>query len=360
MEESLREFPHITRDGQWLTHENGHWTGGFWVGLLWLKSLYAVESERAQLQTKAAGWAKRLAVRVTDNKTHDQGFIFGPSCILGYHLTGDPEFIRLAEAGAKNMRDLFEDRVGLILAWDEPGYEGVAIVDTIMNLPLLSWVAKQQDKPEYHELACHTADHILQHHVRPDGSTYHVVRWDPSSYEIVERRTHQGFAPESCWSRGQAWATYGFANMYRYTKKAEYLEAAQKIGEYYWDHLDDDLKLPRWDFVFQNRTDEPLDASSASIAASGMILMYDLLKQAGSLDADIWLDRADQILQGMATHCLYHDMERFGIIEKATVDKPRNSGINESTMYGDYYFMEAIYRRLQLHEGNRKGLEILY
>ena len=360
MEEHLRDFPHITRNGEWLTHANGHWTGGFWVGLLWLKSLYALESEKQQLQEMAAAWAKRLAVRATDNKTHDQGFIFGPSCIFGYRLTGDPEFVKLAEAGAKNMWDLFEGRVGLILAWDEPGYEGVAIVDTIMNLPLLAWVTEQQGQTEYLELACQTADHILKYHVRQDNSTYHVVRWDPNSFEVVERTTHQGFASDSCWSRGQAWALYGFANMYRYTGKTKYLETAQKLGEYFWDHLDDSLKLPRWDFVFKNNTEEPLDASSASIAASGMLLIYDLLKKEDIAGAAIWIERAEQILLSQVTHCLYGDIHKFGIIERATVDKPRKSGINESTMYGDYYFMEAVYRLHLLREGNLKGLDLLY
>ncbi|MZQ47739.1 MAG: hypothetical protein GT598_01915 [Bacteroidales bacterium] len=350
-------FPHITKDGKWLVNENGHWTGGFWTGLLWMRAL---RDENGRKQTAdALSQAKKLAVRMKDNKTHDMGFIFGPSCVFGNNIHPDEQLVEMALAGARNMEDLFEEKAGLILAWDEPGYEGIAIVDTIMNIPLMIWASGQQnDKALYHK-GITAACNIYRNHVRDDGSTYHTVRWETGSYRVVERSTHQGYGPETCWSRGQAWALYGFANMFRYTSHKDYLAVSQKLATYFWEHLDDDNCLPRWDFSFRNNSQEPIDAAAASIAASGMLLLSGMLQFDHQADSSaLWKNRAEKIIRSLAEHCFYRDMAKYGLIEGVTVDKPRNSGINESSMYGDYYFMESLYRFLNYD--NEKMQDMLY
>lgn len=357
MESHLVEFPHTTKNGTWLTHKTGHWTGGFWIGLLWLKSLYS--SDAAKAQATALRWAKQLISRKTDNKTHDQGFIFGPSCIFGNRICSAENLVEMPLSGAHNVVDLYNERSGLILAWDEPNYEGVAIVDTIMNLPLLLWAAEHSGKPIFRKIAATVANNIAKHHVRPDYSTIHKVRWDTSSYEIVEKSTHQGHSSESCWSRGQAWALYGFANMYRYTGDSLHLDTSAGLADYFWAHLDDGIALPRWDFHFKNDPDQPFDSSAASIAAAGMLLLADMLRRRGEFTkSELWMGRGKSLLASLQANCMYSDIARYGIVEKATVDKPHNSGIGESTMYGDYYFMEAIYRLLNVNE--MKALDLLY
>ncbi|HEX7056298.1 MAG TPA: glycoside hydrolase family 88 protein [Bacilli bacterium] len=357
MSDHLTQFPHITKNGEWLTNENGHWTGGFWIGLMWISSFYGEQPE--VVRDRALTWAKRLQQRTSDNKTHDMGFLFGPSCVMGYRLIGDIKLKEMALSGARNMTDLYEPKVGLILAWDEPGYEGNAIVDTIMNVPLLVWAAEQLHNDEYRRIACRVADRIMQEHVRQDASIYHMVKWDTTSFAVVERTTHQGFAADTCWSRGQAWALYGFANLYRYTNERRYLDTSVRLAEYFWEHLDTDTRLPRWDFVFQDQPDQPIDASAASIAASGMLLLGEQLAKAGKqTEAEIWMMRGEEIVRSLADRCLYAAMEQYGIIEKATVDKPRNSGVQESTMYGDYYFVEALFRIV--NRGNPDLLGHLY
>lgn len=359
MEEMLNgEFPHITKNKQWLTNANGHWTGGFWTGLLWMKGLYTEDSdERLNQFNIANNQAKKLSVRMSDNKTHDQGFIFGPSCVLGNHIQSDERLVEMAIAGAHNMKDLFEEKTGLVLAWDEPGYEGVAIVDTIMNAPLLIWASKEEKNEELYEIGIKLADSIRKNHIRDDYSIYHVVRWDPDTYEVVERTTHQGYSPNSCWSRGQAWALYGFANMYRYTSKEDYLEVSKNLAQYFWEHLDDNLLLPRWDFIFKNNHEEPLDASAASIAASGMLLLSKMLElQKNRVEAEKWKERGKRLIKAIQEHCYYKSLDEYGLIENVTVDKPRNSGVNESSMYGDYYFMEAVYRYINFDSIEKTNL----
>jgi unsaturated chondroitin disaccharide hydrolase len=147
--------------------------------------------------------------------------------------------------------------------------------------------------------------------------------------------------------------------MYRYTSKEEYLETSQKLAEYFWEHLDDNLYLPRWDFFFKNNEQEPLDASAASIAASGMLLLSKMLERNNQVyESKLWKERAEKIIQSLVKHCFYKNMEEYGLIEHVTVDKPRNSGVNESSMYGDYYFMESLYRLINYD--NKKMLDLLY
>jgi unsaturated chondroitin disaccharide hydrolase len=356
MESSLQDFPHITKGGEWLTHRNGHWTGGFWTGLMWLRFL--VTGNARDRQT-AMNWARRFESRKQDNKTHDMGFIFGPSCLLGNRVTGNEELGQLAISGAQNLIDLYRPGIGLALAWDEPGYEGVSIVDTIINVPIIVERAKRLDEPENLALAQKLADRIAECHVRPDHSIYHVVRWDSQTFTILEKTTHQGFSSESYWSRGQAWALYGFANMYRYTKERRYLEQSARLAEFFYEQLDDEITLPRWDFVFRNQNEEPWDAAAASIAASGMLLLADLYaREEAQGKAAQWEERAKSILLAEIEHCLYRHLDRYGIIEQVTVDKPHNSGIGESSMYGDYYFMEALYRLM--FKGHHEKLDLLY
>lgn len=361
LKEKLRmQFPHITKNGQWLTNDAGHWTGGFWIGLLWLQAMQE-QSNRTDTVNLAVELTKKLSVRMSDNKTHDMGFIFGPSCILGSTLVKEARerFIDMATSGAQNMVDLFNDDIGLVLAWDEPGYEGVSIVDTIMNAPLMIKIGQEKHNQDLIDKGIKLADTIEREHIRDDFSTYHVVQWDPTTNEILKKGTHQGYDDKSCWSRGQAWTLYGFANMYRYTEKINYLNASEKTAQYFWDHLDRDLCLPRWDFTFKNKTNEPLDAAAASIAASGMQLLASILMKQGEKEKSLlWQSRSLKLIQALINHCLYKDISKYGIIEKVTVDKPRKSGINESAMYGDYYFMEAIYRHV--HEEDQTMLNRLF
>lgn len=349
----LDGFPHITRNAKWLTNQNGHWTGGFWTGLLWLDSML---KDSESLKQEAKTWALKLSCRMNDCTTHDQGFIFGPSCVLGLRLTGDESFVPLIHAGGTNMIKQFVPEVGLVQAWAESGYDGISIVDTIMNLPIL-WISGElADDPTRKELALLVARNIQKYAIRSDYSTYHVVQWD-TNYNI-SGNTHQGYSAESCWSRGHAWATYGFANMYRYTGDAEFFETAVKLADYYWNHLNENL-MPAWDFTFQNDDTQPIDASASSIAASGFALIADLYGKQGNVEGEkLWGHRADVILSAEIDNCLYDNLDEYGIIKHVTVDFPRRSAVDQSCMYGDYYFMEAIYRRM--NSENTKALRLLY
>lgn len=350
------QFPHITEKGKWLTSPAGHWTGGFWTGLLWMHGLYP--DRGGQRMEMALDQAMKLVPRADDNKTHDMGFIFGPSCVWGSRLTVNNDLVLLALKGANNLKHLYAPQSNVIYAWDEPSYRGISIVDTVMNLPILIWASEKSKETQLKDIAVKVAEQISINHIREDFSTYHVVAWNPETHQIVQKSTHQGYSSDSCWSRGQAWALYGFANMYRYTRKERFLSVAQSLAEYFWNHLDEENKLPKWDFIFQNKTDEPVDASAAAIAASGILLISQILKGNNNNDYTKWRTRGEELLEALVKNCFYYRLDEYGILRNVTVDKPHNSGIGESSIYGDYYFMEAIFRIL--NENNPKALNDLY
>ena len=146
--------------------------------------------------------------------------------------------------------------------------------------------------------------------------------------------------------------------MYRYTGETEFLETAIKIADYYWEHLNDDL-MPAWDFNFRNDSSQPIDAAASSIACAGMALRSEMCGVREDTEAaKLWGERADRIIGAETNICLFEDMDRYGIIRHATVDLPRKSGVDESAMYGDYYFAEALYRRI--NKDSTKATSLLY
>lgn len=81
--------------------------------------------------------------------------------------------------------------------------------------------------------------------IRPDNSTFHVVNFDQSSGKIKARMTNQGYSDDSCWSRGQAWGILGFAKAYHWTRRREFRDAADRLAEYFMNHLPAD-GVPPW------------------------------------------------------------------------------------------------------------------
>ena len=73
----------------------------------------------------------------------------------------------------------------------------------------------------------------LRYILRPDGSSNHMVDFDPETGEYKDNPGGQGYESGSSWSRGQSWAIYGMALAYRYTKNQAYLDAAKRSAHYF-------------------------------------------------------------------------------------------------------------------------------
>lgn len=256
---------------------------------------------------------------------------------------------------AKSLCTRFRPNAGVIQSWDvkgnswqsERGWECPVIIDNMMNLELLFEATKLSGDSTFYKVAVAHADRTLSEHFRPDGSCYHVVDYNISDGSVRHKQTAQGYADESVWSRGQAWAIYGFTICYRETKDRKYLDQALKTFNRLKNdpHMPEDL-IPYWDMDAPNIPNEPRDASSASCIASAL---YEISTYAVS-DAASYKAYADRIMHSLASPDYRAALGTNGnfILMHSVGSIPHNSEIDVPLNYADYYFLEALKRRKDL------------
>jgi len=336
----LENFPERTENGQWIcTAKNGWWVGGHWVGQLW--QIYALTQDPS-LEEAARTWASYLVSRQFDTTTHDLGFIFELSHILGFELTGDPAFITPAVQAAESLSQRFNPRGGYIQAWGPldapPELRGRAIVDTMMNLDLLFWASHQTSDSKFALIAETHARTVIQYQIRPDFSTSHVIDFHPESGAFIKQDTHQGLSPTSCWSRGQAWAVYGFGDCYRATGNPLFLETARNLADYAIQNLPAD-RVPYWDYRSTDIPNDVRDSSAASCLASGLLNLAIL--ETDPQQAIRWHSEAEAILKSLWENYTSRGTSDPSILIHGTRSKPHGL-IDHGLIYGDYYFVEAL------------------
>jgi unsaturated chondroitin disaccharide hydrolase len=336
---NLQSFPERTQDGRWLCVDNGGWVGGHWVGLIWLAFAHTKDPA---LESAARTWAAYLLPRQHDTTTHDLGFLFGLSHVLGHKLTGDESLIAPASQAAESLSQRYNPHGAFFQAWGpldaSAELRGRAIVDTMMNLNLLFWASQQSGDPKFAQMAEAHARTVIQYQVRPDFSTSHVIDFDPENGAFIKQDTHQGLSADSCWSRGQAWAVYGFGDCYRATGEGIFLEAARNLAGYALDHLPSDL-VPYWDFDSPDIPNDVRDSSAASILASGLLNLTAL--ETDPERATRWRTRAEAILKSLWERYTSRGTSEPSILIHGTRSKPHDM-MDHGLIYGDYYFVEAL------------------
>jgi len=140
-----------------------------------------------------------------------------------------------------------------------------------------------------------------------------------------------GYNDESCWSRGEAWAIYGFALAHKYAKKKEFLRTVEKLVDYYITNCPPDY-VPYWDFNDPEIPNTARDSSAAAITAGGL-LEFSEEKKFG----DIALDVLDSVCKGYLA-----EGGGDGVLKHGCFNKLEGKGVDESLIWGDYYFMEAL------------------
>jgi len=330
------------------TIENGNlklvpakdWTSGFFAGELWM--LYAF-THKPEWKAKAEEFTAREEKEKLNGGTHDMGFKIFCSYGTGYQLTKDAAYKEVIIQSAKTLSTRFNPKVGCIRSWDHHkeqwGYP--VIIDNMMNLELLFAATRLTGDSSFYKIAVSHANTTMKNHFRPDYSSYHVVDYDTATGKVVKRNTHQGYADESAWARGQAWALYGFTMCYRETKNVAYLRQAENVARFILHHpnLPAD-KIPYWDFNAPGIPNEPRDASAAGVIASGL---FELAKY--SKNKNEYLTVANTILQSLTKNYRSPIGENKGfILLHSTGSKPANSEVDVPLNYGDYYYLEALLR----------------
>lgn len=327
-------------DSAWKNGGMYDWRSGFFPGALW----YAWESERSDdLKTAAVRWTEGLEPVKDYTGNHDVGFMIYCSYGNGYRLTKDEAYRAVILQTAKSLTTRYNPKVGLIQSWNAGGrWKYPVIVDNMMNLELLFWASKNGGSRDWYDIAVSHARNTAKNHIRPDGSTYHVVDYDPGTGAVRARNTHQGYADDSCWSRGQAWGIYGFTMTYRETGMPEFLQTARRLADYFIARLPED-KVPYWDFQAPGGPDKPRDSSAGAVAASGLLELSTLVGEKAA--AAKYRKAALDILASLCSpKYLAEGTASPAILLHATGSKPHNSEVDVSLIYGDYYFLEALLR----------------
>jgi unsaturated chondroitin disaccharide hydrolase len=256
-----------------------------------------------------------------------------------WRTTGDAYYKGVLLTAAASLASRFDATVGAIICCDwNPAWHRPTVVDTMMNLELLLWGVENGGSQSWRAMAVSHALKTLSDMVRPDGSTYHVVDYSPSGV-ILWRGTLQGFSDASTWTRGQAWAIYGYTMLYRHTADPRMLEAARRVTAYYLGRLGQDA-VPAWDF---DAPGQQKDSSAAAIVASAL---FELSGFVGDADRQSYLQAAERMLDALASPAyLAEGSASRSILLHGVGDLPSAHAVDAGLIYGDYYFIEALARR---------------
>ncbi len=356
LEKNLVDYTDVTRfprntapDGKLRAIPSNDWTSGFYSGNLWYMYEYTKDKKWEEAARK---WTAGLEKEKFNTRTHDLGFMLYCSFGNGYRLTNDPAYKEIMIQGAKSLSTRFNAKTGTIRSWDHGKWQFPVIIDNMMNLELLFWATKVTGDSSFYKVAVTHANTTMKNHFRADNSSYHVVDYDTITGKVVARVTHQGYADESAWARGQAWGLYGYTVAYRETRDQKYLDLAVKIADFYLNHphLPKD-KVPYWDFNAPAIPNEERDASAAAIAASGMLELSGYVRNGQpfkkaaediliSLSSDAYLAKAGTNNNFVLKHSVGH--------------KPAKSEIDTPLVYADYYYIEALLRYDRMSKNNTK------
>ncbi len=332
-------IPYKSQGTKWIGppfEGNSWWTNGFWPALMW--QLYtATKEERFLTEARRVQELLKIELVRHDMLHHDVGFMFLLSLGTDWRLTGDREALRQTLIAADVLAGRYNP-AGFIRAWNGKGREGWAIVDCLMNLPLLYFAWEQTGDPRYLNIAkCH-ADTAIRYFLREDGSCNHIVIFDPYTGQMLDSPGGQGYEKGSSWSRGQAWALYGFTLSHLHTGEQRYLDAAQRAARYFIANIRED-GLTDCDFR-QPKGEERIDNIAAACSACGLL---ELNKLVGGEAGQAYLAAALRMLNAMASLSADWTQNSFGILQKCTASyHDDGAGRHVNIVYGDYFFTEAI------------------
>ena len=332
-------IPYTTVGGDFKPTDINWWTNGFWPAMMWQMyrmtgdGLYRDEAVRAEkMLDRALANFKKL--------DHDLGFLWLIQSGVHYQLDKNQDSYDRTLFAANMLAGRFNLN-GFIRAWNNWGdttdRTGWAIVDCMMNLPLLYWASDMTHDPRYRMIAMAHADTTLRHFLRPDGSCNHIVIFDPDTGAFLDNPGGQGFESGSSWSRGQSWALYGFTLSYLHTGKPEYLDAAKRVANYFISQCCDDW-LPRCDF---RQPAEPVvrDNAAGNIAACGLLELARALPEG---EAQSYYTAAVNILTAQERDAADWTEDVPLIFQKCTSAYHDPNGRHITMDYGDYFFVEAV------------------
>ena len=321
------------------------WTCGFFPGVYWL--YYQLTGDKA-MEKEALKFTARLSDIPAIKTTHDLGFMVFCSYGKQYEVEKDSISAAAIVEASNSLISRFDPSIGLIRSWNFGKWNYPVIIDNMMNLEMLFWASEYTGNPQYRDIAIKHADKTMENHFREDNSSYHVVSYNNDG-TVESKGTHQGYSDSSSWSRGQAWALYGYTLCYRFTKDNRYLEQSENIAKLIIDNKTTPKDhIPYWDYDAPNIPDEPRDASAAAVTASALL---ELQLYVDKNLAKIYKDYAASIIRSLSSSEYLADKgdNGFFILKHSTGAASLGSEIDVPLVYADYYFLEALKRYRELN-----------
>ena len=339
-------YPMYTRGGKW-KHDGEawtHWCDGFLPGMMWIVHAREARSGGADAQwwrEQAIRYSKPLEPRQHDRHVHDLGFIFMSTYKRWFELSHEP-FLKdvLIQAG-RTMSLRFRENGEYLRSFVS---EDSLFIDIMMNVGIIFYAALETGDEKLLDIAlrhCLTTRRVL---VRGDGSTAHEGMFDLVTGEFLKQTTHQGYRGDSCWTRGLAWSLYGFATSYEYTRDPRFLETAEACADFFLEHVPASGVAP-WDFDAPEESRQQVDTSASAIAASGLFELAAL--SADRVKGHFYEQAAQTIVESLCRDYVASPASSWeGILKGGVYHIHKRLGVDESVMWGEYFFVEALDKAL--------------
>ena len=347
---SRNKIPYTTVNGEHNSNAENSinaWTNGFWGGLMWL--MYkATGNEEYRKTAERSEELLDGALKQYKKLHHDVGFMWHLTSGANYRITGNEASCTRNLFAAASLMSRYNIDGDYIRAWNgswggNSNY-GYSIIDCLMNLSLLYWASDELEDPRFKRIAMRHMEMAMRDHIRPDGSTNHIVDHETEKVGVKKVLAGQGYRPTSCWSRGNAWAVYGSVISYIHAGKPEYLEAARRTADYFIEQCKKTNYLPLVDFGAP-ATPVYYDSTAGVCAACGIL---EIAKCVPAEDAARYTQEAINILKACDEHFCNYEEDEDALVLMGTERYPSQEGYTKGLhipiIYGDFFFVEALFK----------------
>lgn len=338
-----------TKNNAYETFEYVDWTDGFWTGMLWLAYEYTGDDRYFKLAYKNIEVYKRRMDEKLDIAHHDLGFLYSPSVVAAYKLTGDKDARDLALRAAEHLSGRYVEPGGFIQAWGELGHQDSyrLIVDCLLNVPILYWASDESGEAKYREMADHHYQQTILNAVREDASAFHTFFFDSQTGEPLYGKTRQGYSDDSSWARGQAWLIYGLALNQSYNQHSQEaddtLHNFKAVTNYFLNRLPQDL-VAFWDLIFTDGDNQSRDSSSTAIAVCGINEMLKYMPETDEYK-EVYRKASHALLASLIDDYMTKEVYAAApLLKHGVYSWHSGKGVDEGNIWGDYYFFEALIR----------------
>jgi len=334
-----------TTNNSYQTMKNTEWTNGFWTGILWLAyDVSGDKSYRLLAEKHVDSFLDRIENRIEVDH-HDLGFLYIPSCVSAWKLTGNERAKKASLLAADKLMERYQEKGQFIQAWGELGAKDNyrLIVDCLLNIPVLYWATEVTGEEHYQEVAKKHYQSTIQNAIREDCSAFHTFYFDPENGSPIEGKTRQGYADDSSWARGQSWLIYGIALNQHYVNEELNTGLFESVSNYFLNRLPKDL-VSYWDLIFTDGSGQSRDSSATAIAICGFNLMDHYLPETNPY----------KLVYKYAQHAMlgslidnYTEEKGNGItamINAGVYSWHSGKGVDEGNIWGDYFYLEALIR----------------